>query len=71
MTEKPENPEDEVSEGEQSKEDEKRKIKIVIDGQEFSAQFREFKSGRKGYGLYGRIKIDDYPYRISMNIIEM
>lgn len=48
-----------------------KKIKIVIDGQEFEAEYREFKSGSKGYGLYGRIKIADYPYRISLNIIEM
>ncbi len=48
-----------------------KNIKITINGEEFDAEYREFKSGRKGYGLYGRIKIKDYPYRISMNIIEM
>ncbi|KKL77850.1 hypothetical protein LCGC14_2030780 [marine sediment metagenome] len=48
-----------------------KKIKIEINGEEFEAEYREFKSGRKGYGLYGRIKIKDYPYRISLNIIEM
>lgn len=47
------------------------KIKIVINGEEFEAEYREFKSKRKGYGLYGRIKIKEYPYRISLNIIEM
>jgi len=50
---------------------EKEKIKIVIDGEEKEAEFREFKSGRKGYGCYGTIKIDGYPYRLSLNIIQM
>ena len=48
-----------------------KKIKIVINGEEFEAEHRVFKSGRKGYGLYGRVVIDGYPYRISCNIIEM
>ncbi|MFX1590265.1 MAG: hypothetical protein ACFFC1_19195 [Promethearchaeota archaeon] len=48
-----------------------KKIKIEINGEKFEAEYREFKSKRKGYGLYGRIKIAEYPYRISMNIIEM
>ncbi len=48
-----------------------KKIKIVINGEEFEAEHREFKSGRKGYGLYGRVMIKDYPHRISCNIIEM
>ena len=50
----------------------KPKIKIIIDGQEFEAEYRSFKEGKShGYGLYGRIKLDNYPYRISMNIIEV
>lgn len=48
-----------------------KKIKVEINGEKFEAEYRTFKSGRKGYGLYGRIKINGYPYRISMNIIEM
>lgn len=48
----------------------KRKIKVVIDGEEFEAEYRDFKSGKKGYGLYGTVKIDGYPFRISMNLIE-
>lgn len=51
--------------------EEKRKIKIIIDDKEFEAEYREFKSGRKGYGLYGSTKIDNYPFRISMNLIEL
>ena len=50
--------------------EEKRDIKIVIDGQEFNAKYRQFKSGRKGYGLYGKTNIDNYPFRISLNLIE-
>jgi hypothetical protein len=50
---------------------EKEEIEVIIDGQKFIAKFREFKSKNKGYGLYGRIKIKDYPYRISMNIIQL
>lgn len=48
----------------------KKKIKIVIDGNEFEAEYREFKSGKKGYGCYGTVKIEGYPYRISLNLIE-
>lgn len=55
----------------EEKQEETKKIKVIIDGEEFEAEYREFKSGRKGYGLYGRVKIENYPYRISMNIIEL
>ena len=48
----------------------KKNIKIVIDGIEKEAVYRIFKSGKKGYGLYGVIKIDGYPHRISLNLIE-
>jgi len=48
------------------------KITIIIDGKEHEAKKREFKkSGNEGYGLYGIVKINDYPYRISMNMIKM
>lgn len=50
---------------------EKKPIKITIDGIEFLAKYREFKSGKKGYGLYGIVKIDNYPYRVSLNLIEV
>jgi hypothetical protein len=49
----------------------KKKIKIVIDEEKLEAEHREFKSGRKGYGCYGVIKIDGYPHRLSLNLIEM
>lgn len=48
-----------------------KKIKIQIDGQEFEAEHKQFKSGREGFGLYGIVKINDYPYRISMNLIKI
>lgn len=51
--------------------EDKEKIKIVIDGKELEAEFREFKSGKKGYGSYGIVKINDYPYRLSLNLIKM
>lgn len=46
-------------------------ITIIIDGVELKAKHREFKSGRKGYGAYGMIKIKGYPHRISLNLIEV
>ena len=59
--------------GEKDKEKKKevKKIEVIINGEKFEAEHREFKSGRKGYGVYGRIVIENYPHRISMNIIEM
>jgi hypothetical protein len=52
------------------KEEAKPKIKIVIDGTEKEAEYRTFKSGKKGYGVYGVIKINGYPHRCSLNLIE-
>lgn len=48
-----------------------KKIKIIIDGNEMEAEHRTFKSGKKGYGCYGTIKIKDYPHRLSLNLIEL
>ena len=50
--------------------DGKKNIKIVIDGIEKEAVYREFRSKKRGYGLYGVVKIDGMPYRISLNLIE-
>jgi len=50
--------------------DGKKNIKIVIDGIEKEAVYRVFKSSKKGYGLYGVVKIGGMPYRISLNLIE-
>jgi len=48
-----------------------KEISIIIDGVEFKAKYRQFKSGRCGYGLYGLTKIKNYPHRLSINIIEV
>ena len=50
---------------------EKPKVKIKIGDNELEAVYREFKSGKKGYGCYGVIKINDWPCRLSLNLIEM
>lgn len=52
-------------------EDIKEKIKIIIDEEELEGKYREFKSGNKGYGCYGTVKIDGYPHRLSLNLIRM
>jgi len=46
-------------------------IPIIIDGIEVKAKHRTFKSGKKGYGAYGIVKIQGYPHRISINLIEV
>lgn len=46
-------------------------IKIKIGDNELEGQPKEFKSGREGYGCYGVIKINGYPYRLSLNLIKM
>ena len=48
----------------------RKNIKIIIDGVEKEAVYRQFKSSKFGYGLYGVVKIDGMPYRISLNLIE-
>lgn len=53
------------------KETKKKPLKILIDGKEYEAEPRVFKTGRKGYGLYARLVIDNYPHRVSLNIMEM
>ena len=56
---------------EEEKKKESKKIKIVIDGEELEAEYKEFQSGNVGFGLYGVVKINDYPYRMSINLIRM
>jgi len=50
---------------------EKPEVKIIIGDNEMVAKYREFKSGKKGYGAYGTIKINNWPCRLSLNLIEM
>lgn len=49
----------------------KPKVKIKIGEHEVEAEYREFRSGKKGYGVYGVFKINDYPCRLSLNLIEL
>jgi hypothetical protein len=49
----------------------KPNVKIKIGDHEMEAEFREFKSGKKGYGAYGVFKINNWPCRLSLNLIEM
>jgi hypothetical protein len=48
-----------------------KKIKIKIDKDEFDADERTFKSGKKGFGLYGKTEIDGERYQMSINIIKI
>jgi len=50
---------------------EKSDIKVKIGEHEFVAKYRKFRSGKSGYGVYNVCKLNDYPCRISLNIIEM
>lgn len=46
-------------------------VKIDIGGEIMQASYREFKSGKKGYGSYGVIKVNGWHCRLSLNLIEM
>lgn len=46
-------------------------VKIVIGEEVMEAEYRQFKSGKKGYGSYGVIKVNGWPCRLSLNLIEM
>ena len=50
---------------------EKPLVKIKIGDHELEAKYREFKSKKKGYGAYGVFKINGWPCRLSLNLIEM
>ena len=51
--------------------EEKPKVNIKIGNHDIVAEYREFKSGKKGYGAYGVYKINGWPCRLSLNLIEM
>lgn len=51
--------------------EEKKPVKIKVEDHEIVAEYREFKSGKKGYGAYGVYKINGWPCRLSLNLIEM
>jgi len=50
---------------------EKPNIIISIGDYKTEAEYRKFTSGKKGYGAYGVIKVNNEPYRLSLNLIEM
>ena len=49
----------------------KPNVKIKIGDHKMEAEFRTFKSGKTGYGCYGTFKINNWPCRLSLNLIEM
>jgi hypothetical protein len=49
----------------------KKELKITIDGKDLKAEAKKFSTGKEGYGLYGKIKIDDNEYQIVCNIIKL
>ena len=49
----------------------KKSIKISIDGKEFNAKVRKFKTGSTGYGIYGKHLIDNEVYQVSCNIVKV
>lgn len=51
--------------------EDKPDVNITIGEHELKAKYREFKSGKKGYGVYGVFKINGWPCRLSLNLIEM
>ena len=48
----------------------KEKITVVIDGEEFVAPWRKFKTGSVGYGIYGKLLIDGIAFQVVCNIIK-
>jgi hypothetical protein len=48
-----------------------KKIKIKIDEHEFDAEERTFKSGKKGFGLYGKVEIEGDRYQMVINIVKI
>jgi hypothetical protein len=49
----------------------KPSIKIQLGDYVTEAKHRQFASKKFGYGAYGMIKINNEPYRLSLNIIEL
>lgn len=48
-----------------------KKIKIKIDTNEFDAEERTFKSGKTGFGVYGKTNIDGERYQVVVNIVKI
>ena len=71
MEEKKENKKEAEKENPEIEDPEKPPVKIVVGDHELEARYRGFKSGKKGYGVYGVHKINGWPCRLSLNLIEM
>ena len=50
---------------------EMKQVEVVIEGQKFIAKAKDFKSGNKGFGLYGAVKVGDDNHRIILNLIRL
>jgi len=60
-----------MKENKQEEKDKSENLLVTINNEKFEAEKKVFSTGKIGYGLYGRILINNYPYRICMNIIAM
>jgi hypothetical protein len=49
----------------------KDKIKIIIEGEEYEVEKREFSTGSVGYGLYGKHEINKERYQFSINLVKL
>ena len=49
----------------------KDQIEIQIDGEVLKANKREFKSGKDGYGWYGKVHMDGDRYQATVNIVRI
>lgn len=46
-------------------------IEITVDGEKYTVGPREFKSGRVGYGVYGKQAINGAVHQLSLNIVKV
>ena len=51
--------------------EDKPDVEIKIGKEILKGIYREFKSGKKGYGCYGVVKVNNWPCRLSLNLIEL
>ena len=49
----------------------KPEIMISVDGNEDVAKKRTFRSGKEGYGFYGKIEIDGERFQVSCNVVKI
>lgn len=46
-------------------------MRVSIENNTYELEERTFKTGSRGYGLYGKIVVDGVRYQIACNIIEI